>query len=82
LWLVFALHIYSQNLIELRSSNKEYGRMFAKSFGMSEDDVLLKICKSFANLLPKYCLFLKFENHSQIVGVTRLFQQKDSDEKE
>lgn|GEM_PF-3997668 len=56
--------------------------MFAKSFGMSEDDVLLKICKSFANLLPKYCLFLKFENHSQIVGVTRLFQQKDSDEKE
>lgn len=56
--------------------------MFAKSFGMSEDDVLLKICKSFANPLPKFWRLLKFENHSQIVGVTRLSQQKDSDEKE
>lgn len=37
---ILAQHIYSQNPIELGSSNKEYVTMLAKSFGMSEDGVV------------------------------------------
>lgn len=37
---ILAQHIYSQNPIELGSSNKEYVTMLAKSFGISEKDVV------------------------------------------
>ena len=37
---ILAQHIYSQNPIELGSSNKEYVTMLAKSFGMSEDGIV------------------------------------------
>jgi len=37
---ILAQHIYSQNPIELGSSNKEYVAMLAKSFGMSEDAII------------------------------------------
>jgi hypothetical protein len=37
---ILAQHIYSQNPIELGSSNKEYVMMLAKSFGMSDDEIV------------------------------------------
>ncbi|MDY6284244.1 MAG: hypothetical protein SPL19_04315 [Fibrobacter sp.] len=37
---ILAQHIYSQNPIELGSSNKEYVKMLAKSFGMSEKEIV------------------------------------------
>ena len=37
---ILAQHIYSQNPIELGSSNKEYVMILAKSFGMSDDEVV------------------------------------------
>lgn len=37
---ILAQHIYSQNPIELASSNSEYVTMIAKSFGISEDEVI------------------------------------------
>ena len=37
---ILAQHIYSQNPINLESSNKEYVKILAKSFGMSENDIV------------------------------------------
>ena len=37
---ILAQHIYLQNPIELGSSNKEYVMMLAKSFGMSDDEIV------------------------------------------